>query len=101
MNWIQFLKRFVINILVAVIASTMFFGGIGLLLAGTPGMLNLGNLGLLLGLIGGVTFGAAFYLKSKDWVGLTGGYATWWLKRETEGYETRPHGQEDYSPWKL
>ena len=101
MNWIQFLKRFVINILVAVIASTVFFGGIGLLLAGTPGMLNLGNLGLLLGLIGGVTFGAVFCLKSKDWGGLTGGYATWWLKRETEGYENQFHGQEDYSQWKL
>ena len=101
MNGIQFLKRFVINILVAVIASTVFFGGIGLLLAGIPGMLNLGNLGLLLGLIGGVIFGALFGLKSKDWGGLTGGYSTWWLKRETEGYENQFHGQEDYSQWKL
>jgi hypothetical protein len=55
MNGILFLKRYVINILVAVVACTVLFGGIGLLLAGIPGMLNLGNLGLLLGLIGGVT----------------------------------------------
>lgn len=101
MNGILFLKRYVINILVAVVACTVLFGGIGLLLAGIPGMLNLGNLGLLLGLIGGVTFGALFCLKSKDWGGLTGGYAAWWLKRETEGYENQHHGQEDYSPWKL
>ncbi|MEK7324987.1 MAG: hypothetical protein AAB217_06990 [Chloroflexota bacterium] len=58
------------------------------------GFHQFGDLGLLLGLIGGFSSGLAMLVSAKYWGDYAGRYAAWWIKNETEGEQEQSKGSE-------
>jgi hypothetical protein len=101
MNWVRFIKRFFIVLVLSIVGSTLLLGGFGFLLAGKEGMINAGGWGLILGIMGGLSGGVLFALNAKFWGDYAGRFGSDYLKRQTEGDKDQHYAQEDYSKWKL
>jgi len=101
MNWVRFIKRFFIVLVLSIVGSTLLLGGFGFLLAGKEGMINAGGWGLILGIMGVLSSGVLFALNASFWGDYAGRFGSAWLKKETEGDKDQHREQEDYSHWKL
>lgn len=89
MDWKIFIIRFVRNLVVFTILSTLVLGGFGYLLAGKGGLLNLAVWGVALGLLGSVSSGLAMLLNAHIWTGYSSRAGEWWFKKEAEGEEKK------------
>ncbi|HSL30616.1 MAG TPA: hypothetical protein VK900_15555 [Anaerolineales bacterium] len=91
MDWKMFIIRFVRNLIVFTLLSTLVLGGFGYLLAGQEGFLNLAAWGVALGLLGSVSSGFAMLLNAHIWTGYASRAGEWWFKKEAEGEDQKPN----------
>lgn len=89
MDWRKFILRFLRNTIVFTILSTLVLGGLGYLLAGQEGFLNLAAWGVALGLLGSVSSGMAMLLDAHIWTGYSSRIGEWRFKKEAEGEEKK------------
>lgn len=87
MNLLKFLKLFLRNVILLTALSTLFLGGIGYLLSGTEGFINLAYWGFALGLLGSFSTGLAMVVSAKYWE--AGNYDknpgwNWFIKKDDE-----------------
>ena len=82
MNWLQFFKRFLINLLVSMAVGVILLGLGGLLLAGKTGLINGLGWGALVGALAGLSIGVLFALQPGYWEDVAGRFAGWWVKHE-------------------
>jgi hypothetical protein len=90
MNWLQFLKRFVVNLVVAGLIGTLLVGLIGFLLAGKQGLINGAGWGLLFGILSGLSVGLLLALQPGYWEDFAGRLAGWWVKHKEPDAEEDP-----------
>jgi len=90
MDWGKFIKRFIINLLVAMLVGTLVVGVIGLLLAGKQGLINGAYWGLLFGAMSGLSIGVLFALQPSYWEDFAGRFAGWWVKHKEPAEDEDP-----------
>src|SRR4030095_7273356 len=89
MNWLNFFKVFLRNLLLFTVLSTLGLGGIGYLLAGKEGFLNLATWGFALGLLGSFSSGFAMLMSANFWSGYSTRYGQDWFKKQSEGEDNK------------
>jgi len=67
MNWKLFFFRFFRNLVVGLVLGIVILGGLGYLLAGTEGLINMVYWGMALGLMGGFSSGLGMIFQAKFW----------------------------------
>jgi hypothetical protein len=95
MNWRKFLKRFIINLVMAIVISVVLLGLGGLLLAGKQGMVNGAYWGLLFGAMSGLSIGVLFALQPSYWEDFAGRFAGWWVKHKEPAEDEDPERETD------
>lgn len=95
MNWKTFLIKFLRNVLVSVILCVGILGLMGYLLGGQAGLVNMVYWGLILGLLGGFSWGIGMIFEAKFWGG-EGNYKlfpdwNWFIKKSDD-----KHKKSDY-----
>jgi len=90
MNWLQFIKHFLVNLLISMAASVLILGLGGWLLAGKTGLVNGVGWGLLFGTMGGLTIGTLFSLQPSYWEDFAGRFAGWWVKHKEPAEDGDP-----------
>ena len=90
MNWLKFLKRFIINLVMAIVISVVLLGLGGLLLAGKQGLINGAYWGLLFGAMSGLSIGVLFALQPSYWEDFAGRFAGWWVKHKEPAEDEDP-----------
>ena len=95
MNWLQFLKRLLINLLLSVLTATLVLGLGGFLLAGREGLINGASWGVLLGTLTGLSMGVFLALQPGYWEDFAGRMAGWWVKHEEPAEAPDPERERD------
>lgn len=95
MNWLQFLKRLLINVLLSVLTATLVLGLGGFLLAGREGLINGASWGVLLGTLTGLSMGVLLALQPGYWEDFAGRMAGWWVKHEEPDENPDPERERD------
>jgi hypothetical protein len=90
MDWKIFLLRFVRNLIVFTLLSTLVLSGFGYLLGGREGMLNMAAWGVALGVLGSVSGGMAMLLNAHIWTGYSSRIGDWMFKKQSEGDDRKP-----------
>ena len=67
MNWKTFLLKFLRNVILGVIFSVVVLGGLGYLLGGKDGLVNMVYWGIALGVIGGFFSGIGVMFEAEFW----------------------------------
>ena len=85
MNWLKFFKLFLRNLVIFTSLSTLVLGGIGFLLSGVEGLINLAYWGFALGLLGSLSTGLGMIVEAQFWG--TGNFErlaewSWFIKKE-------------------
>jgi hypothetical protein len=88
MNWKNFFLKFFRNLVISVILCVIVLGGLGFLLGGTVGLVNMVYWGLALGLLGGFSWGLGMIFEAKFWGG-DGNYKmfpewSWFIKKSDD-----------------
>jgi len=92
MNWGKFFLIFLRNMFITVALSSLFFGGVGFLLAGKAGFVNMAGWGLILGIVfAPLSLGGL--VNAKFWGDYAGRFGSWWVRKETEGEENNGNRQ--------
>jgi hypothetical protein len=94
MDWKRFTFLFARNVVIGVVLATVVLGGLGFLLAGVPGMVNMAGWGVILGALGGFSSGLAVVISAHYWGAYAGRFGAAWLKKETEGEATENEPSE-------
>lgn len=88
MNWKTFFLKFFRNLVISVVLCVAVLGLLGYLVGGTVGLVNMMNWGLVLGLLGGFSFGIGMIFQAKFWGG-EGNYKmfpewNWFIKKSDD-----------------
>jgi hypothetical protein len=88
MDWKIFLLKFIRNIVISVILCIVILGALGFLLGGTVGLVNMMYWGLVLGLLGGFSWGLGMIFQANFW-GREGNYKmfpewNWFIKKSDD-----------------
>jgi hypothetical protein len=82
--------KFLRFVVVGTVLATVVMGGIGYLLAGREGMINMGIWGIALGLLGSFSGGLAMLIHAHYWTGYSERYGKTWFEKESEGENNKP-----------
>lgn len=82
--------KFLRFVVVGTVLATVVMGGIGYLLAGIEGMVNMGIWGIALGLLGSFSGGLAMLIYTHYWSGYAERFGKSWFEKESEGENNRP-----------
>ena len=92
MDWKKFLLLFLRNMIIGTALGGLVLGGIGFLLAGREGFVNMATWGLLLGFLGSISTGFAMLVSANYWTGYARRYGKSWFKKISE----EDDDQKDY-----
>jgi hypothetical protein len=84
--------KFLISIVLGTLFGGLLLGGVGFLLSGREGFINMGYWGLALGFLGSMSVGFATLISVHFWTGYSERIGAWWFKKISEGDEE----QKDY-----
>jgi hypothetical protein len=82
--------KFLRFVLVGTVLTTVVMGGIGFLLSGREGMINMGLWGIGLGLLGSFSGGLAALIQAHYWTGYSERFGRSSFKKISEGDEDQP-----------
>lgn len=82
--------KFLRFVVIGTVLATLVMGGLGYLLAGWEGMINMGAWGIALGLLGSFSGGIAMLVQAHYWTGYSERYGKSWFEKESEGENNKP-----------
>ena len=97
MNWLKFIKRFLINLVMAIVVSVVLLGLGGLATGWQTGLINGAGWGLLFGAMGGLSIGVLFALQPCYWEDFAGRFAGWWVKHKEPAEDEDPERELEKS----
>ena len=81
--------KFLRFVVVGTVLTTVVLGGIGFLLSGKEGMINMGLWGTGLGLLGSFSGGLAMIVETHYWTGYSERFGKSWFKKVSEGEDDK------------
>jgi hypothetical protein len=82
--------KFLRFVVIGTVLTTVLLGGIGYLLSGREGLINMGLWGIALGLLGSFSGGLAMLVETHFWTGYAERFGKHWFKKVSEEEDNKP-----------